>query len=412
MNIWLFQTGELLAINGQRRQRVGLLAEKLVEKGHYVTWWTSTLDHQSKNLIYDEYKEIKISNRLEMIFMHSMIKYKKNVSLRRILNHRLVAKNFTSLSKYKKKPDIVLCSFPTIDLSYEVVKYCTRNKLPVIVDVRDLWPDIFVNPFPEYLHSLIRYFLRGYYKQTKYILNNCDSIIAVSEKYLKWALRYGQRIKTANDQVFPLGYEKNCVNEDEFSHHVNLFSKIGIDPLKKTVWFVGTFGQTYDLGTVIQAARRLVDYRGDIQFVFTGDGEKMNEWANQARGLDNVIFTGWVDKIPLAYLLSIADIGLMAYAKNAPQGLPNKIFEYLSAGIPILSSLQNETKELLEEYIVGRTYQANNVDSFINNLSVLTANHILRNEMSVRGKDIFDQKYSAKVVYEGLVDFIEEQARG
>ena len=165
------------------------------------------------------------------------------------------------------------------------------------------------------------------------------------------------------------------------------------------------------MGTIIQAARRLVNYRNDIQFVFTGDGEKMNEWVNQSQGLDNVIFTGWVDKMQLAYLSSIADIGLMAYAKNAPQGLPNKIFEYLSAGIPILSSLQNETKELLEEYIVGRTYQANNIDSFINNLNVLTGNDILRNEMSARGRDIFEQKYSAKVVYEGLVDFIEEQVQ-
>ena len=74
----------------------------------------------------------------------------------------------------------------------------------------------------------------------------------------------------------------------------------------------------------------------------------MKKWSKLAIGLQNVVFTGWVNKHELKYLSDIADIGLMAYSKGAPQGLPNKIFEYMSSGIPILSSLQGETEDFLK----------------------------------------------------------------
>lgn len=409
MKIWLITIGEPLPLNGERPQRIGTLAKMLAEKGHCVTWWTSTLDHQSKSLFYNEDKAISVSDNLEIILMHSRIQYKKNVSLRRILHHQLVARKFNSLSQSKKKPDIILCSFPTIDLSYAAVEFGKRNSLPVIIDIRDLWPDIFVTPFPEYLHPIIRFLLRGYVEQTKEIVRNCFSMIAVSKTYLEWGLRYGHRGKTPRDKVFPLGYQKSKMNEDELSHNANLLLKVGIDPLKKSVWYVGTFGQTYDLATIIKSARKLEKTRKDIQFILTGDGEKKEEWLKLADQLNNVIFTGWVGKSQLAYLSSIADIGLMAYSHNAPQGLPNKIFEYMSAGIPILSSLRGETKDFLSEHQIGFSYEPNDVESFIGRLTLLIDDSLLSKEMGSRGKALFEREYSADVVYKELISYIENQ---
>ena len=131
-------------------------------------------------------------------------------------------------------------------------------------------------------------------------------------------------------------------------------------------------------------------------FVFTGDGEKRSAWINQATGLGNVIFTGWAKTSQLTYLSEIADIGLMAYTRDATQGLPNKIFEYLSSGLPILSSLQSETKKLLSKHSVGYTYQPGDANSFINALMPLVENEAKRKEMGNRGKLLFEQKYSAQ----------------
>ena len=105
---------------------------------------------------------------------------------------------------------------------------------------------------------------------------------------MNWSLKYGQRKKSINDEVFPLAYNKNVkINQNNIFED---FSKTGIKPSKIIIWFVGTFGQTYDLKTIIQGARILEKQNiENIQFVLTGDGENMKKWSKLAKGLQNVV---------------------------------------------------------------------------------------------------------------------------
>nr|MZG82429.1 glycosyltransferase WbuB [Photobacterium lucens] len=64
MNIWLVMSGEPLSLHGERPHRVGILSEMLVEKGHHVTWWTTTFDHQKKDFLFKETTEINVSDNL------------------------------------------------------------------------------------------------------------------------------------------------------------------------------------------------------------------------------------------------------------------------------------------------------------------------------------------------------------
>lgn len=46
MNIWLIQIGEILPLEEKaKKMRTALLADKLVERGYSVLWWTSAFDH-------------------------------------------------------------------------------------------------------------------------------------------------------------------------------------------------------------------------------------------------------------------------------------------------------------------------------------------------------------------------------
>uniref|UniRef100_UPI00137039E6 glycosyltransferase n=1 Tax=Photobacterium lucens TaxID=2562949 RepID=UPI00137039E6 len=116
----------------------------------------------------------------------------------------------------------------------------------------------------------------------------------VSQGYLNWSCKYSNRNLSDIDKVFPLGYKKSESDKNTMVNY-DYYHKIGIDKSKIIIWFVGTFGQTYDLLPIISAAKKL-EKNSNIQFVFTGDGEKSSEWKNAAEGLSNVIFTGWVDK--------------------------------------------------------------------------------------------------------------------
>jgi glycosyltransferase involved in cell wall biosynthesis len=404
MNIWLIMSGEPLEQFGNRPHRVGILSKMLRSRGNIVNWWTTTYDHQGKKYLYSQNTENVNRNDVSMIFLHSKNKYRKNISYLRIKNHVEVSKEFNSLSSYKKKPDIIYCAFPTIDLAYEAVKYGKSNDVPIVIDVRDLWPDIFINPFHRFLHPLIKFFLKKYIKQTKYVFKNCTAITAVSKKYLDYGLHYGHRSQSVLDRVFPLAYQEYFLEQDEFQKCYLKFSKMGVDTNKIIVWFVGTFGSTYDLLSVIKAVKR-VDI--NVQFVMTGDGENDSLWKKESSNNPNIIFTGWANKEELCYLGNVSKIGLMAYRKGAPQGLPNKIFEYMSYGLPILSSLEGESKILLNDNNVGLTYKASDSKDFMLNLMILVNDKERLKNMSDSCRLLYKNKYSSDKVYSDLVHYLE-----
>jgi glycosyltransferase involved in cell wall biosynthesis len=111
-------------------------------------------------------------------------------------------------------------------------------------------------------------------------------------------------------------------------------------------------------------------------------------------------------KDQLNELLSISDIGLACYAKDAPQSIPNKIIEYMSAGMPILSSLKGETKELLGENSCGLTYDPEDLSDFMSKLSILES-YNLRGDMSKNAISLFNDNFDADKVYGEYVHYLE-----
>lgn len=404
MNIWLIMSGEPLEMFGERPHRVGILSKMLVKQGHNVTWFTTTYDHQYKKYFYSETVEIKNRFGVSMIFLHSETPYKKNISFARIKNHKEIGEEFSKVARKMEKPDIILTAFPTIDLALEAVRFGKEQEVPVVVDVRDLWPDIFLDPFPKVFRPMIKILLQNYFNKARYVFSNATAITAVSEKYLQFGLDYAKRDKIKFDKTFPLAYNKIELSKEKATQLEQKFKKIGIDKTKKNIWFVGTFGKTYDLIPVIKTANDLVE-NDDVRFIFTGDGEMCDEWKKLSNN-KNIIYTGWVNENELAYIASISSIGLMAYKSGAPQGLPNKIFEYMAYGLPIVSSLGNETKLLLEKENIGFTYDPDSIESLKKIIIHLINDEEKYKTMSKRCIDLYEKRYSAKKVYSEFIDYL------
>lgn len=409
MRVWLIQIGEPLPIDGvaPRLLRTGIMAQQLADRGHDVTWWCSTFNHWTKTHRYPRDERVEITPAYRLQLLHSP-GYSSNVSLSRVVDHLILARNFGRAIQKAPPPDVILSCLPTVEMSEIAARFGRENNIPVIIDVRDLWPDAFLNFIPAPLRPLGRFMLSGMYRKARRALRQSDAIVAVSATYLRWGLRLAGRQQRANDVVFPLGYERSTPSATELEAAGKRLRQKGIDPRRVICWFIGTFGRTYDVKPVIEAARMLHEKQDSrTLFVLSGDGGTVDECRALAAGLPNVVFTGWLNATEIESMMNVADVGLAAYVENAPQGLPNKLFEYLAGGLVILSSLGAEAAELLSKNECGFTYTPGDAKSLRNVLTTLLDDPTLRTRMRTAARKTFDEQFSAERVYGPYIEFIE-----
>lgn len=409
LNIWLITVGEPLPLPGHsaRLWRTGILARTLAERGHRVTWWTSTVNHFTKEYFTRSNESRSIAPGLDLQFLHGDL-YRKNISFARFRNHRQIAEAFRRLARERPAPDLVLCSFPTIELSFEAVSYCRERSIPVLLDIRDLWPDEIEARVPRPFLPLLRVAFAGMYRQTRHALRNASGLVAISDQYLSWGLNWAERQRNHADAVFTHAYPPPpppAADEDV----VRTLRQLGVDPGKRIVCFIGTFVGSIDLVTVVNAAKLLAD-RTDVQFVLAGSGEQEANLRALAQGADNIVFTSWVNQQQLAAVASRAWVGLGAYKKGALMSLTNKIFEYMAYGLPVLLSLPGEAQRLIEQARCGMFYEPGSPDSLARQLRQLLDSPGTREELASNALRTFQQRYSSETVYKALAEHLERIA--
>lgn len=414
MNIWLVTVGEPLPLLGERCRlwRCGLLAKALSSRGHAVKWWTSTFDHIRKQ----PFPGARFSDGPGQTVLDGVIlqwlrgaSYQRNISVWRLVNHAQIALQFRRLAMSEQtRPDVIVVSFPTIELSYVAHTLSRRWGCAVIVDIRDLWPDIFVDAVPSLMRPAARFLLWPYFAMTRALLKAADSVVAVSQRYLEWGIAAGRRDGQINDAVFPLGYESSEPDEDDRSI---MRARIAVRSGELIAVFAGSFGRTYDLATVIATAR-IFHECGEtrIRFVLCGTGERAKEWALLANGLPNVMFTGLLSAGRLAAVFELSSVGLAAYAPFAPQGIPNKVIEYASAGLAIASSLEGESAELLDRSGCGFSYPAANPVALASSLGSILSNPAALSQMQRRSRQLYESDFSAGSVFGKMADHVERIA--
>lgn len=392
-----------------RLLRTGVLAERLAGRGHEVDWWTSTFDHYRKR--QRSPMDASYLWRGINIRMLKSVGYRRNVSPRRFVEHFQIARKFALQVRRGPRPDVILASLPTLELAVACVRFGREAGVPVLVDVRDLWPDAIIDLAPPSLRPLAGAMLWWMDSAAEEALRDCTGIIGVSDAYLEWGLRRAHRDRHDGDAVFPLGYVPPARTVDADEAAGNRLRALGIQEDRILCWYVGSFGRLYDLAPVLEAAKAAATEFGDrVQFVISGEGELGPSWHEKAAGSGNVIFTGWIGADEINWLRSRAAVGFQPYLAGAPQGLANKLFEYLSAGIPVVSSLRGENEALIAEQDCGITYEAGSGSSCYGALRPLLLDSARRIRMGENGRRLFVERFDADKVFEGLAAHLESVA--
>ncbi len=412
MKVWIIEIGEPLpVIDGNFREfRCGLLSKALVAHGHEVVWWASTFNHLNKKHYFDGPRSITIKPGFQLRLLHGP-GYSRNSSPKRFWYHRMIANTFAQEAiKFPDKPDVIFCCLPTLELSEKAVTFGQKFGVPVIIDIRDQWPDHYLTLVPNSVRNIFRLLLSSEFRRVKRTLRAASGISAISNTFLTWALSYAGREEQAWDGVFSMGYPADIPFSDHeiVEKQAQLISTYSIKPESLIVTFVGTFTPSYALQTVIEAARVLDQADDDsIQFIIIGDGDAGPKLRTQAQGLKNIVFTGWFDQLSIVTMLKLSSVGLAPYRDDASMSLPNKPFEYMARGLPILSSLPGELESLIRQEKIGVQYLANDVSTLIESIRWFSAHSDERQVMGLRARKLFEERFSVEVVYPKLITHLE-----
>ena len=406
MEVWVIKDGENLPVQlNARPMRTWMLADAMVERGHKVTWWASTFSHQRKTLLADKDTRIPVSPGFDMLLLHAGT-YKRHASLARYRHHQRLAASFARVSRHAPPPDLIVCAFPIIHLAYEAVRYAKERGVPIVVDVRDLWPETIVDLAPAPLRALARFLLRKDFQMTRELLRSADGIVAISNHSLDWALRMAGRERTATDRVFVIGYPRRPGKETPQAERMQALS--GLVEGKTVFSFAGSVGHAWDLDLVCRAAA-ILSQRADgngVHFALAGGGPGAAGVEAAAAKLPNVSWLGWVDENELGDLLEMSHVGLAPHRMKT-EALPNKVFEYLAAGLPILSSLHGEPERMIREKRVGCVYEAGDVAKFIELALWFANNPVARAEMGQRALALSETEFSGGMHYGDYATYAE-----
>jgi glycosyltransferase involved in cell wall biosynthesis len=359
---------------GATTNRVLANVRYLAGKGHDVTVLTEMPNHP-RGIIFAGYK-----NKL---FMKEMI---ENFSVLRVWVYTNPKKNFlTRLLFYFsfmhlgfiyaiitwKKYDLVYVTSPPLFAG--VIGLWIKKLLPhtkFVFEVRDLWPDAAIEMGELNNKALIKlsYFLE------KSFYRNADHIIAVTESFKKMIVKKGYDskkvsvVRNGSDLIFKI------VNVPvELSQKYNSESNF-------IIAYAGNLGIAQNLLTVLKTAEKFINENVIFLIIGTGPQEKLLKDYALDHDINNVSFIGELPKEEVSKYFSLADCGLIPLKDISvfERTIPSKLFDYMSASLPILLGVKGEANDILLDSRAGIAYYPDDPDDLKDKILFLKSNpHIL-----------------------------------
>ncbi|KUE90272.1 hypothetical protein ASL20_03830 [Cupriavidus necator] len=183
---------------------------------------------------------------------------------------------------------------------------------------------------------------------------------------------------------------------------------LGIEPSDRTVLFLGTTYAFSGLDVVIANFVKLIELVPNVKLLVIGGGE-LDGWLKNAvagRRLENrVCLTGMVPYAEVPRYLSLADIAINPFQINdiTRNIIPIKILQYLSSGLPVLSSPLHDLQRKFPEGECGITYaDIADPSAFVSRLGELATDGHLRSTLSESALACIARNYSIDVAVSAI----------
>lgn len=322
--------------------------------------------------------------------------YRKNISVKRIISHKVFTKNVVRYLKERKKPDLIYLFVPPLELGNAISMFAKKNGIKLIIDVLDLWPEAYNMILKnDLLNNAVFYFSK---RKANKIYSRADKIVSVSNTYLKRALSVNRNDKTG--LALYIGTELNVF--DQFRQEKQESNQI-------IIVYIGMLGHSYDLKCAIEAMS-LLNSQGykNLKLLVMGDGPLLNSFKEYASKLNICSeFTGRLEYSEMVRKLCNCDIALNVISKGAVQSIINKHSDYLAAGLPIINNQEvPEFGEIIEKYRCGVNCINSDSQSLANALQKLIDDPVLRREMGRNSRFVAEELFDRNNTYSQITNLI------
>jgi len=379
------------------------MAKKLVERGHEVTIVCGSCSSCETGLT-SQFLNGRRSGLVDDIFV---IEFELDYSNSQTFIQRSILFTKFAFRSIKLsltlKFDVVFATTTPLTAALPGIVARWFRKKHFIFEVRDLWPElpkamgVIKNPIILTILSALEWLA---YKSAHGHIGLSPGIVSGIERHLP---------KTKKPVNIPNGCDLNI-----FSKPITPWQPEGLNGDDFVAVFTGAHGQANGLDKVLDVAKELkIQKIHGIKIVLIGQGKLKASLQYRAKEelLNNVLFLEPVNKIQIARLMKRADVGLQVLA-DVPAFYygtsPNKFFDYIAAGLPVINNYPGWIAELIEEYQCGYAVSAGNSTAFIAALLKLKDNEISRATMSANALNLAKSKFNRELLATKFVDYIEQ----
>lgn len=355
-NIWIFSEYAGSPYHGMNYRHY-YLSRELIKLGYKITIFTSAFSHHRLDFQVDSKSHFTFETIDGINYMWiKMPKYSGPKSFGRVRNWFLFAIKLFFLPWIKdiEKPDVIITSSLPLHPMLPAKILSKKYNAKLIFEVRDIWPLSAIelggyspkNPFIRHLQWL-----------EDYAYKHADHVVTVL------ANAY-EHMKSRGLEKSKLVYIPNGILLDEmqiqFPLDGNIVKKI---PLGKfLVGYTGTLGIANALDSFIEAARLLKE-DNSILFLIVGEGKEKKKLLDLAKDLTNVLFIDAIPKNQIQSMLNLLDVCYIGLRKDPlfKYGVsPNKLFDYMYAGKPILYAIDSGNYQPVSSIGAGVSVEAQN----------------------------------------------------
>lgn len=337
--------------------RINNLVLELKNRGHKITVLTG-LPNYPRGEYFNGYSTEKNCDEIweNIKIYRCKLKARHSGSINLIRNYfSFVRQGKKKLKDIKEDFDLIyVFEVSPITVALPAIKMKKIRKIPLIMNVQDLWPENIIavtGMKNQIVINIIKLLVKHIYK-------NCDLVLTASKSFVPNIQSY---LKHKKDKVRFWPQYANDVRIESIKEKNESFNIV----------FTGNIGEAQGIDMVIEAANKLKKEK--VIFNFYGNGrseEKLKNLVNEYELNDKVFFNGFKPAIEIPKYLATADAALLILKPDPvfEMTIPAKLQTYMACGIPILGCVSGEGKKVIEEARAGLVSDEISVEALVNKI--------------------------------------------